>query len=182
MPRFILVVSDHDILLNLKSNNIRSALVMGSTLHYLIRQYDMILARHKQDLIDKKPGALPERDITRIIWVCMIKRLAVDSEAQKEAQNLQGKFYSILEEHLADHNNDSHRIIRIEVRPDEFDFTGYLTNYGKQQFWKEINWRLKKFDMDKITLCPRASHQMQRGTGTSSRKLPIPQSSTANKY
>ena len=112
---------------------------MGSTLHYLIRQYDMILARCKQDLIDKKPGALPERDITRIIWVHMIKCPAVDSEAQKEAQNLRGKFNSILEERLADQINDSHRIISIEVCPDEFDFTGYLTNYGKQEFWKEIN-------------------------------------------
>ena len=78
LPRFILVIPDMDILKHLKSHNINTAFVMGSALHYLIRQYDILLERHLQDLTDKKPGALSPVDITGIVWVRMLRCPASD--------------------------------------------------------------------------------------------------------
>ena len=104
LPKYILMLPDRDILLALNKNNINVALVMGSTLHYLIKQTDMCIERCRQDLQDKQPRALHPFD-TKIIRVRMLKRRTTsdasipdDLTPIQEAANLRGKFNSILEE------------------------------------------------------------------------------------
>ena len=73
LPKYIFMLPDKDILTTLHSHNINAALVMSSTVHYLIKQIDQLLERRRQDLEAKKPGALMKQD-TVIIWVRMLKR------------------------------------------------------------------------------------------------------------
>ena len=156
LPKYIIMLPDNDIISSLKSKVIHTALVMGSTLHYLICQIDMLIDRHTQELIIKKPGAvLP--DYPKVVWVRMLKRPAADmnnSNSYREKFYLHGKFNSILEERLFDGKAEVHRIISIDVPPDEFDRLGNLTSAGKTTFWLENNRGMYKFDTDKIKLKP----------------------------
>ena len=43
LPKFLIVIQDKDILFNFKDQGMETALVIGSTLHYLIKQMDMII-------------------------------------------------------------------------------------------------------------------------------------------
>ena len=77
LPKYIIMLPDNDIITSLKSKGIHTALVMRSTLHYLICQIDMLVDRHMQELVTKKPDAvLP--DYPKIVWVRMLKCPAAD--------------------------------------------------------------------------------------------------------
>ena len=69
----------------------------------------------------------------------MLKRPNYIITEQNTLFNLRGKFNSILADRiLEDGEPGRHRIMRIEVRPDEFDRQGNLTLNGKASFWREI--------------------------------------------
>ena len=178
LPRYILMIPDKDILTCLHKKNINAALVMGSTIHYLIKQIDMFLERRRQDLADKKKGALLLSD-TKVVWVRMLKRPAIThnkdftetSSPSLAAYALRGKFNSILEERLFDGKDNCHRIMSIDVQASEFDRSGSLTSAGKEEFWEEVNRGMKKLDKGKISLLPRKPVQGSKNTG---KKLPKP--------
>ena len=46
----------------------------------------------------------------------------------------------------------------IDIDSTEFDLQGNLTTNGKNDFWKEINRAMRKFDNNDITLQPRKFH------------------------
>ena len=62
----------------------------------------------------------------------------------------------------------------IEVAQREFDIMGFLTSAGKEEFWKEVDAAIKKFDTDKISLRPCKLAQLQRSDRKESKKLPTP--------
>ena len=74
LPKYIIFFPDKDIIDSLHCQKIESALVMGSTLHYLIWQVDMFIDRRRQDIADKKPGALLQEGYPQVIWVRMLRR------------------------------------------------------------------------------------------------------------
>ena len=161
LPQYKIMLPDRDILTALHKSNINAALLMGSTLHYLIKQIDMFLERRKRDLLDKKPGALAKME-TKVIWVRTLKRIkspgflsvptSDNPSPLQEANSLRGKFNSILEERLFDGKQDVHRIMSIDARPEEFDIMGNLTSAGKESFWMEVIRGFKKFDKNEISL------------------------------
>ena len=73
LPKMILIMPDKDLFMALKDRSFNTALVMGSTLHYLIKQMDLLIERRKHDMTVKKPGALPPPDWPKLIWVRMLK-------------------------------------------------------------------------------------------------------------
>ena len=72
LPKYLLVIPDKDLLVKLKTSNFASVLVMGSSIHFLIKQLDLMVDRRKNDLIHKKPGAWAEEHPT-VIWIHMLK-------------------------------------------------------------------------------------------------------------
>ena len=137
-----------------KQHNVAS-LYIGAALHYLIKQMDLALERHRRDLIVKKPGSLPICQ-TKLIWSRMVKHLTngLDTNLNK-LFSLRGKFNSILEEQLLDGDVENHHIISIDVPPSGFDLTDKLTTSGMADYWLEINKGLKRFNLDEIKLRPR---------------------------
>ena len=73
LPKYIIMMPDKDILTAFHANNINAALVMGSTIHYLIRQIDTFLERCRHDLESKRLGAIPPFE-TKVVWIRMLKR------------------------------------------------------------------------------------------------------------
>ena len=172
----MIMIVDWDILTSLACHNISSSLVLGSTLHYLIKQIDTILYRRRQELLQKKPGAV-SKNPTKIIWVRMLKRSNQEllSMARKAAIGLRGKFNSALEERILDGTPpESHHIMSIEVRNHEFHHSGKLTLLGKEEFWKEINRALKRFDANEISLKPHKFQATPKIKVHENRKLPTP--------
>ena len=161
LPKMVVIVLDVDMLRYMQNNEgTTPVLVIGSSLHYAIKQIDMLIERRKQDLGDKRPGALPSGDsLPKIIWVCMIKR---PKQIGKKIYAMRSKFNSILKEHLLDGKADSHHILSIEVPPEEFSLIGELSSSGKAIFWQEVNQGLRKFDCNEITLKPHQYQQQQR--------------------
>ena len=157
LAKYILVIPDKDIIAQLKSYNIGNGIVMGSAIHFLIRQFDILIERRKLDLLDKKPGAVNSDPLTapKFIWICMLKCPSYLNNGSNLTFSLRGKFNSILQERLLDGKDDNHRIMSIDIQPDEFDLQGNLTSAGKAEFWKEVNRAMRKFDNNDITLNPR---------------------------
>ena len=69
--------------------------------------------------------------------------------------DLRTKFNGILEDRILDGNKDNHYVMSIEVNPNDFDCTGYLTKDGKNTFWREVLKAFMKFDTNQISLRPR---------------------------
>ena len=168
LPKLIVVIPDIDMLKYLAINGKASSLVIGSTLHYAIMQFDLYIEKRKQDLASKCPGALiPDDTYPKIIWVRIPRRpkvIARDIFANR------GRFNSIIEERLFDGKETSHFIISIEIPQDEFTLTGDLSSTGKASFWKEMNEGLKKFDKQEITLKPRQRNQPNQEVAKDQRK------------
>ena len=129
---------------------------MGAILHYIIKQFDLFIERHKHDLLEKKPGLVvnttnSEEPHPRIIWVRMLKRPKLDGsdETTPDPFAIRGKFNLILEERIQD-GNSSHCIMSIEVKQDESDRRGNLTAFGKAEFWSEVDKAIKKLDTGSI--------------------------------
>ena len=171
LPKMLLVVSDRDIVTLLYKADAASAMVIGATLHYIIKQLDMVISRYKQGLMDKKPGALLGTQYPKIIWVRMIKRPISGAVVfNNSIYQLRGKFNSILEDTLMDGEAENHYLISIDVSESKFDITGNRRSAGKAEFWSEISKGLEKFDNDKISLRLR-SYQSQKKPSIPSTKF-----------
>ena len=156
LPAYIIIIPDKDIITHSKNYNISNGIVMGSAIHFLIRQFDLMVKRCQLELVHKKPGTvMDELKSPKFIWVRMLKRPDFGTKYSKAVFGLRGKFNSMLEDHLKDGKDDNHRIMSINIRPDQFDLLGNLTSAGKAEFWNEINRAMKKFHNGDITLNPR---------------------------
>ena len=49
---------------------------------------------------------------------------------------------------------EDHHIISIEVDLAQYDRQGFLSSSGKEDFWREIDKGMKRFDSSDITLRP----------------------------
>ena len=150
LPKYFIMIPDKDLLPDLENKN-RVSMAIGAILHSIICQTDIIIARHKKDLREKRLGAVIGEEFLKIIWVHMLKH----PQSCIGAFALQGKFNSILEECLLDGSKECHRIMSIDIDLNEFDYSGGLTQTGMNAFWKEVNRAMSKFDTGKITLKPR---------------------------
>ena len=99
-----------------------------------------------------------------------------DITPNQAALSLCSKFNSILEERLFDGKSDIHRIMSIDVNLREFDLMGFLSSSGKEEFWKEVDTAIKKFDMGQISLRPHNPLQSNKKNQNvkESKKLPTP--------
>ena len=68
LPKFILVMLDKDLLMDLDVFLPTVIADMKQTTNWLVRQIDMIIRRKKAELLDKKPGAVYTGD-PRVIFV-----------------------------------------------------------------------------------------------------------------
>ena len=152
LPQYIIIIPDKDMISVFKGNKFHTGIVMGSTIHYILRQYEMYIECRCQDLGDKKPSALSLPEMPHFIWVRMLKRPS--AETGHQVFSLRGKFNSVLEEQLLNGKDSRHRIMSINIRADEFNLQGNLTSSGKFDFWHEIDKAMKKYVAGAIKLLP----------------------------
>ena len=161
------MVPDGDIMTNLQHHNGVSVMLSAAT-HAMICQVDTLLHKRCLDISDKKPGALIDEDFLKIIWVRMLKR---PKNIVSLAFALRGKFNTILKERLADGYEDRHRIMSIEVQPEDFNVSSHLTIQGMHTFWTEVFKAIEKLDEDKILLKP---HGLQNKKAKQQQSVQVP--------
>ena len=54
LPKYVLIFPDEDYMSNMLTMKNSNSLIIGSTLHYLIRQYDTLIDRRIQELKGRK--------------------------------------------------------------------------------------------------------------------------------
>ena len=157
LPQYIIIVPDKDMTTTFRGTMFNTGIMMGSTIHYIIRQFEMYVDRRHQDIDDKKPGALTTPDYPIFVWVRMLKRPpSISSDnTHHPVFSMRGKFNSVLEEQLLNGKDNKHKIMSVDVRMDEFDLQGTLTSAGKMDFWHEVDKAMKKFVAGDIKLLPR---------------------------
>ena len=150
LSKYVLIFPDKDYMFYMLTMKNSNSLIIGSTLHYLIRQYDTLIDRRIQELKERKIGAVPPDGLPKVIWIRMLKH-----PFQETVMNSRSKFNSILEERILDGKEDRHKIMSITIPFCEFDRRGNLTETGKAEFWREVGQAIKKFDIGDILLKPR---------------------------
>ena len=121
LPKFILMVPDRDFIINMITPKHSNSLIIGATLHYIIKEFDKIIDRRLTEIEEFKPGVgFLKEDLPNVIWVRMLRRPSShDSDAQKIAL-LRSKFNSILEERPLDGKDERHQIMSITIPEGEF--------------------------------------------------------------
>ena len=57
LVKYIIIIPDQDLLINMQANNFTAARVIGVVFHHMICQIDLFIERTKQDLLEKRVGA-----------------------------------------------------------------------------------------------------------------------------
>ena len=154
LPRFLIIALDKDLLSDLDVYNYKVDKMIRETTCWVVRQVELLIRRKKEEILDKKPGAIYSGDPT-VIYVRMFRR--VDNFGRTRLQEI----FS-LRSHFNDALNDA--VARADQRmltitscntSEHFDQKGNLSIKGRHVFWQEIDDLLERFDKDKIKLLPR---------------------------
>ena len=175
LPRFIIMLLDRDILMGIKAENRPGvSKKIGSCISWLTKQIELIINIKKEEIFNKRMGAL-QPDEPKVIWIKMMER----PSASQNDETLQQKFNDILEETLVSRPNNLILDIKEALQKSLFDRTGYLTGVGKIKFWQEVDQLTQQFDKQEVTLLPRPVVTNSRVKSDSkihpfSKKLPTP--------
>ena len=163
LPRYILIIPDKDMITKLTEYKFDNSLTMGSAFNKLINKINQWIQRRRQDLADKRPGALAPENYPTLIWVRMLKRPFIEGEEASRVFSLRNKFNAAMENQILLSNDNNHRIMSIDIKKEEFDRQGNLTSIGKTSFWREVDRAVHKFDWGDIKLLPRKNNNNDDG-------------------
>ena len=175
LPKFLIVVADKDIVTYINHVNFGVSLRIQRCIDWLINNIERIITTRQEDIRSKRPGGV--RLIpTQVVWVKMLARPIEAGRSYNNVLSLKSKFNFILEESLA---SKGQKILEIEsMGPADFDRNSNLTTTGKEQFWKELDYRMKKFDRAELDLTavknPQSNNSNGNGQGQDRRRLPEP--------
>ena len=154
LPRYIIVVLDKDVIESVNFFDYGQSTILGHIVHWISKELQNYLSTRSEQLYAKKAGSVYPG--TRVIWVKMIPRKGLmENFTNHEMDILSGKdkFNAILDE-IAERKRNNHVINIISLENHHFDQYSCLNHQGKLQYWKEIDYLVKKFDRKEIQLTP----------------------------
>ena len=176
LPKYILVIMDSEIIKMAEFFDCGVKQIMKDCMYWINKNLISIIETRKEDIKGKRPGAMYPVNEPKIIWVSVIPRPHINSK--KEIFSLVGKCNEIMME-MADKCLNSY-YIKLETvsKLSYFDMCGRLTPAGKESFWKEIDYIVKKCDQDGLDLKPqRASESSSLNTKNNNYGRPVNNSS-----
>ena len=150
LPRVILMIIQDDLLNAINYTIGRKSHAIGTCWDWLIKNIERAIDIKKEDLRNKKPGAVRINE-PKIIWVKMFG----SSEANLPQALLAAKDISnfILEEILSTKHNHFVLDISGELMDTQFyRINGELNGTGMVHFWCSIDTMISKFDKYEISL------------------------------
>ena len=156
LPRCIILVLDKDLIAAAINAHFDCGIkkVMIKWTSWITNLVEKLVDIRREQLMDKKAGAVAGSD-PKIIWVKMITRPFVNQcDARFPVLSLRNKFNGILED-LAHMKRNVH-ILEVNALEEERHFSpaGQLNQFGAMQFWKEVDYHIKRFDRREVDLKP----------------------------
>ena len=175
LPKYILIIPEKDFLAGmvprLFDHGVKS--LMKDGLEWMMKNMLRLLDTRKEDIRNKRPGALSTSAEPRLIWVTTMFRPKDVHPSVKEALKLVRKGNECLEELVKTYDRYNH-ILYVE-NIDEykyFDNMGKLTSSGKSAYWREIDSSMRKFDRGEIELDPRGNTAVNKNDDNASPAKP----------
>ena len=156
LPRYVLIIIDKDWFESSKIVEFGVGKAVNTAIQWLLDQISRAIEIHKENLYNRKPGALATGSEPRLIWVAMLKRPIIHDAKWAAIYSLTWKFNEILEQVIAC-DRRSH-ILKPNLPGDAslFDIWGNLTASGKIDYWCEIDKQVRDFNCSKTDLKPMA--------------------------
>ena len=150
--RYIVILLDIDLIKDIKIFDYGVADTFETTIKWLVNCVDRNIDAKKENLRNIRPEAIAPASEPRLIWVKALPRPEI--MLAKSIFSLICKFNNILENIIAD-DRHSH-ILKVDVQPNNtnFDRLRHLTPFGKIEFWRDLDNKLKEFDRGKTKLIP----------------------------
>ena len=172
LPRYILLMLDKDVVENIQFGGFGCKIIFECTIEWLSSRIKNAINTRKEDLKQVKIGAF-EPGEPRIVWIKMLIRPFIKTTshgyvfAQCHTFNtiLQSTILKFLHTHVLDTELPTDRAL--------FDLGGNLSPTGKDYFWKEVNYWMRRFDRGKTELRPEADPPRK------SKKLKKPSTATS---
>ena len=80
LPKYILIMPDKDMIQKFLNKGFGKSAVMGACFNYLINKFEMYIQHRREDLLDKRPGAVAPDDFPLFIWTRMLKRPYIEGD------------------------------------------------------------------------------------------------------
>ena len=147
LPKYVIIIPDKDILESITKYIWSFGVTdyIEEHLTWLLTNISKCLLARRDDLKFKNPGSITA-DLTRVIWVPMLKCPITDDRKLQCTWQLRGKYNSMLYKILA--IEKYMHVLPIDNMEElkYFDNFGNLTNLGKSVFWQNLNDRIKKME------------------------------------
>ena len=162
LPKYIIIILESDIIAeSVKRNNdygFKKVYRIG--VEWVMNEFNRILDSRKEELRNKRPGALSTSAEPRLIWVTTMRRLFNIHEDVKTTFKMVKKANEVLEDLVKKFDKYSH-IIYMDMMDEfkYFDIMGKLTNTGKSTYWRVIDSTIKKFNRNEIDLDVRGTNR-----------------------
>ena len=139
LPRFIIIIPDQDVVAAIKYYDYGISKIIQRCMEWMVREVDRMISTRKEDLWDKRPGAICPLE-PKVVWIKMLEK-----PAQSRIMAVRNKFNAILEEILCRYR--LMYIAGIQLEHMHFDRNNSLYPTGKIRYWKDLDAIMKKFDL-----------------------------------
>ena len=156
LPAYILMMLDSNILETISYFEFGISKCIHRSLCSIFSDLEQMVKTRRGDLLQKKPGALGSSKHPQIIWIEMIEHPSQMSYMKTKIYNQRSKFNYVLNNMAKD---AQHQIMAVNVCSlgKHFDLLGKLNTSGKETYWKEIDYQMKKFDRNEMKSQPNSN-------------------------
>ena len=134
LPKHILIMLDKDLITNAKMFDYGAVQAFKNLIKWLVKEFNMIINTRKEDLRNKKPGAITSYAEPRLIWVKMLPRPIIESQCACATYSLCRKFNDALEEVIRDDRHSHVLLLQVQANQGNFDCDGDLTLLGRIEY------------------------------------------------
>ena len=155
IPRYIFMILDREILEVADHNNFGIYQIITELIDWLARNIDKTIDLRREDVRQKRPGAIASSGEPRIIWTKMVIRPMIQdpvkgflfAQCKKLNEAITDTVMKYKHSHIMDVSvpADDHRL---------FDKWGNLSGIEMDKYWSNLIMQLKQFDRAEIDLRP----------------------------
>ena len=168
LPKYLIVIMDHNLIEDLDVSDEDIHKIIPQVVNWFVCQINTILRCKRIDLLEKKPGTVAGC-LTKVIYVCMIRRIGRFNPKITAVHDLQAKYNDALNNSVAKVQEHMLTINTCNMY-EHFNKGGALSESGKWLFFNKLDSLIQKFDLDKIKLQPAPQHNHKRFNNVWSRK------------
>ena len=147
LPKFVIFIVDKDVLESLKYCDYGVQRLIHGVLQWIINEAQKLLETRREDLRNRREGAVALTTPTNFIWVKMLERPGFCQSFGRNFLSLAWKFNSTLQSFFKE-NEIQTSLIDITIDKTDFTINGDLTSGGRYNFWKKFLEHFRRIDKE----------------------------------